>query len=141
MNTLRNSGYKLVRVKENKGSTTTLQFMIEHNNFKTVAISDCVKVSKILSTLLENSYIINSYNIEVSSTGIERPLIEYSDFIRYIGSKISLEVEENICNKIKFIGKLIKCEDEKIEITQHKSNAGIIFDFKNIKNANLVYEF
>ncbi len=141
MDKLKSSGYRLVRVKENKGTPSTLQFMIEHNDFNTVAIADCVKVSKVLSSLLEDSYIINSYNIEVSSTGIERPLIEYSDFSRYIGSKISLELEENVCNKIKFIGKLIKCENGKIKITHHKSNQGVIFDFKDIKNANLVYEF
>ena len=85
---LRDSGYRLIRVKEYRGSSNTLQFMIEHNNMKNVQISDCVKISKVLTKLLDNSSIESNFNIEVSSPGIERPLIEYSDFIRFKGSKI-----------------------------------------------------
>ena len=59
--------------------------MIEHNNMKNVEISDCVKISKVLTNLLDNSFIGSNFNIEVSSPGVERPLIEYSDFIRFKG--------------------------------------------------------
>ena len=73
--TLKNNGYRLIRLREYKGSSNTLQFMIEHNNMKNVEISDCVKISKLLTNLLDKNPIGSNFNIEVSSPGVERPLI------------------------------------------------------------------
>ena len=141
LETLKNNGYRLIRLREYKGSNNTLQFMIEHNNMKNVEISDCVKISKLLTNLLDNRSIGSSFNIEVSSPGVERPLIEYSDFIRFKGSKIRVLLKKEIKDKNKYVGKLINCENEKMELLIEKKGSNITFDFKNIKDANLVYEF
>ena len=108
---------------------------------KNVEISDCVKISKLLTNLLDNKPIGSNFNIEVSSPGVERPLIEYSDFIRFKGSKIRVLLKKEIKDKNKYVGKLINCENEKMELLIEKKGSNITFDFKNIKDANLVYEF
>ena len=138
---LRDNGYRLIRVKEYRGSSNTLQFMIEHNNMKNVQISDCVKISKVLTKLLDNSSIESNFNIEVSSPGIERPLIEYSDFIRFKGSKIRVVLNNEIKAHNYYVGELINCENGEIELINEKTQSNIILNFKNIKDANLVFEF
>ena len=138
---LRYNGYRLIRVKEYRGSSNTLQFMIEHNNMENVQISDCVKISKVLTKLLDNSSIESNFNIEVKSPGIERPLIEYSDFIRFKGSKIRVALNNEIKAQNCYVGELINCENGEIELINEKTQSNIILNFKNIKDANLVFEF
>ena len=141
INSMKNVGYRLLRVKEFEGSTKTLQFMIEKNNLEAIAISDCTKISKLLINLLENNLKNNNYYIEVSSPGVERPLIEYRDFIRFTGNKVKIELVKEIKNKNNYLGIIKKCEEGKIELIQEKTNMKIVFDFNIIKNANLVFEF
>jgi len=136
-----NIGYRLIRVKKYEASTNTLQFMIERKNFEAITIKDCTKISKLLSELLEKNLKNDNYNIEVSSGGIERPLIEYKDFIRFIGRKIKIELKKTNRDKVKYLGILKKCEEGQIELIQDKTNKNIIFDFNLIKSANLVLEF
>lgn len=141
VNSIKNFGYRLIRVKEFKGSIKTLQFMIEKKNLETITISDCTKISKILTDLLEKNLQNNNFYIEVSSPGLERPLIEYSDFIRFTGSKIKIELKEEIKNRVNYLGIIKKCEEGKIQLIQDQTNIKIVFDFNIIKNANLVFEF
>ncbi len=141
INSMKNVGFRLLRVKESGGSTKTLQFMIEKNNFESITISDCTKISKLLTDLLEKNLRNNNYYIEVSSPGIERPLIEYSDFIRFIGNKVKVELIKEVKNKNNYLGIIKKCEEGRIELIQEKTKMGIVFDFNIIKNANLVFEF
>ena len=65
INLMKNVGYRLLRVKESNGSIKTLQFMIEKNNFEAITISDCTKISKLLTDLLEKNLRNNNYYIEV----------------------------------------------------------------------------
>lgn len=83
-------GYSIVRTKLFKaGKHTTLQLMIEHADGCSVNLSDCEKVSREVSILLDVlDPIKGKYNLEVSSAGLDRPLTKISDYKRFIGNSI-----------------------------------------------------
>ena len=84
---INNLDLRVVRIRMIEGSTKTLQFMIEGADLSDITIKQCTKVSRLISEVLdEKDYIHGDYSLEVSSPGIERPLIEYTDFKRFVGS-------------------------------------------------------
>ena len=72
-------GYNLIRVK--MIGSKKLQIMAERFSDKSLDINDCVKISKFISVLLEKESSVNfDFALEVSSPGINRPLIEINDY-------------------------------------------------------------
>jgi len=133
-------GYRLIRIKIHSYSPDTIQFMIERNDLKNITIADCAKVNKQLFNLLDKNSFLQKYTIEVSSPGIDRPLIEYKDFVRFIGRKIKIELNLKIKDEKNYIGIISKCYDENIQLIEDKTNKNLIFNLTEIKYANLVDE-
>ena len=78
-------GYRLVRIKISAGPPATLQVMAERPD-GTMSIDDCEAVSKALSPVLDlDDPITGEYRLEVSSPGIDRPLVRQSDCLRALG--------------------------------------------------------
>ena len=85
-------GYRLVRVKISTGSPPILQIMAERPD-GTMGIDDCESVSKALSPVLDlDDPITGAYRLEVSSPGIDRPLVRRSDLDRARGHEVRLEL-------------------------------------------------
>lgn len=83
-------GYSVIRTKLFKtGKHTTLQLMIEHTNGNSVNLEDCEKASREVSVLLDVlDPIRGTYSLEISSAGLDRPLIEVEDYKRFSGSNV-----------------------------------------------------
>ena len=83
-------GYELVKVTLfHHGTNKVLQIMIERSDGNSVNIDDCQRISKALSLKLDVMDIIaGKYNLEVSSAGIDRPLVKPKDFIRFCHSNV-----------------------------------------------------
>ena len=83
-------GFEIVRVKFlGSGSKRTLQIMVERSDGNLVNIKDCEEVSRAVSVCLDvMDPISGHYNLEISSTGIDRPLVKPSDFIKFQGKSI-----------------------------------------------------
>src|SRR5439155_26546967 len=82
-------GFRLVRVKM---SGSTLQIMAERPD-GTFSIDDCEQVSRAISPLLDVADVIASrYHLEVSSPGIDRPLVRASDFEAWAGHEAKVEM-------------------------------------------------
>lgn len=95
-------------VKE--GANWYLRVFIDKDNG--VDIEDCVNMSHALDAPLdEGDFIEQSYNLQVSSAGIERDLVRDEHFIRYIGEKIMLKLPKAIDGQKEFHGILEKYED------------------------------
>ena len=78
-------GYRLVRVRISGAAGCTVQIMAERPD-GTMAIEDCEAASRALSPVLDVADPIESaYRLEISSPGIDRPLVRRSDFERYAG--------------------------------------------------------
>src|SRR5499426_2063516 len=85
-------GLRLVRVKISGLSGCTVQIMAERPD-GTMTIEDCEALSRALSPVLDVADPIErAYRLEISSPGIDRPLVRRSDFERYAGSAIKVEM-------------------------------------------------
>jgi ribosome maturation factor RimP len=104
-------GYALVRVKVTPENGTTLQIMAEDKSGR-FAISDCERLSKELSPVLDvEDPIEREYHLEVSSPGIDRPLVRARDFKAHIGHEAKIELADMIEGRKRFRG-IIKAADE-----------------------------
>ena len=128
-------GYNLIRVK--MIGSKNLQIMAERFSDKCLDINDCVKISKFISVLLENESSVNfDFALEVSSPGINRPLIKIDDYRNHLGSYVDIKLKKIINKKRKISGKIINLQDEEaIELKQNKQI--FLIPFNIISECNL----
>lgn len=136
-------GYEVVRIRfgERGGSDMVLQIMIENKNESIVTIKDCEKASVNISAILDVEDIISSsYNLEVSSPGIDRPLTRLKDFSNSLGKKIKIELFEQIEGRKRFSGSVDKVEESNIFFKLDDQDEIISIKFGDMKKAKLVLE-
>ena len=103
-------GYRLVRVKISGLDGCTVQIMTERPN-GSMAVADCEAVSRALSPVLDVADPIDrSYRLEVSSPGMDRPLVRRSDFERFAGHQVKVELAIVIDGRRRFRGLLLGLE-------------------------------
>jgi ribosome maturation factor RimP len=99
-------GYRLVRVRISAFAGCTVQIMAERPD-GTMTIEDCEVASRALSPVLDVADPIDSaYRLEISSPGIDRPLVRRSDFDRYAGQVAQVEMNAPIDGRRRFRGEL-----------------------------------
>lgn len=112
---LADEGIELVDV-EYQVDTQTLKLLIHKPNG--ISIEDCQQVSRIANPILNvHDVIPSTYNLEVASPGLNRPLITEADFRRSLGEKVEVEVSTSTENSSQFNGTLNRISDEKIFLT------------------------
>src|SRR5262245_37817440 len=85
-------GYRLVRVKVSGLDGCTVQIMAERPD-GTMTVEDCEEVSRALSPVLDVADPVDrAYRLEISSPGLDRPLVRRSDFVRFAGHQLKLEM-------------------------------------------------
>lgn len=105
-----------------------------------ITLDDCTQVSRELSVLLDvNEIIEGSYNLEVSSPGLRRPLRKESDFERFAGKKVKIKTHETIEDRKNFIGNLMGIEEKVVSVDVDGKLYSLPFD--SIKKANLELDF
>ena len=132
---LNSLGYELVRVKQI--SKDVMQILLDSE--KGVDISDCTKSTKLIRNILHVAE-IGDYNLEVSSPGLDRPLIKPEHFKRFIGSEIKLSTNMLVDGQKKFVGKLTDFDSETYKITITCGENVINIDFKQMQSTNLYYK-
>ena len=121
---LSGSGFRLVRVAVSGREGKTLQIMAERPD-GTLTIADCEAISKEISPLLDvHDPISGSYHLEVSSPGIDRPLVRPSDFEVWSGYEAKIEVKQPIDGRKRFRGMLEGFEDGEVRIEVDLGEAG-----------------
>jgi ribosome maturation factor RimP len=114
-------GYALVRVKVTAENGCTLQIMAEDQSGR-FTIDDCERLSKDISPILDvEDPIDREYHLEVSSPGIDRPLVRARDFQRYIGHEARVELADMVEGRKRFRG-IIKAADD-VSVTIHLPDA------------------
>jgi ribosome maturation factor RimP len=104
---LEDLGYRLVRVRISGLSGCTVQIMAERPD-GTMLIEDCEKASRALSPVLDIADPVDgAYRLEISSPGIDRPLVRHSDFERYAGHPVKVEMAVAIDGRRRFRGILL----------------------------------
>jgi len=119
-------GYRVVRVRLSGGrDQATLQVMVESKaSHDARALDDggitadhCAEISRTVSALLDvEDPIAGPYNLEVSSPGIDRPLVEAADFERFAGFDARVESRDMIDGRKRFKGKLLGIDDGDVRI-------------------------
>ena len=110
-------GYALVRVKVSNENGCTLQIMAEDATGR-FSINDCERLSKDLSPALDvEDPIDREYHLEVSSPGIDRPLVRARDFTRYVGHEAKLELSEMLEGRKRFRGLIKAADAESVTVT------------------------
>lgn len=109
-------GFELVAVElQGAGGSSLLRLYIDGD--KGVTIDDCALVSRQVSALLDvEDPITGDYTLEVSSPGIDRPLVEKAHFEKAIGERITVRSNEHILGRRRFTGKLLGLSAETISI-------------------------
>jgi ribosome maturation factor RimP len=117
-------GFRLVRVRVSGLSGCTVQIMAERPD-GTMTIEDCEAVSRALSPVLDIADPIErAYRLEISSPGMDRPLVRRSDFDRGAGSAVRIEMAVARDGRRRFRGLLIGTEGEAARIRRDDTAPG-----------------
>jgi len=117
-------GFRLVRVKISGLSGCTVQIMAERPD-GTMTIDDCETVSRALSPVLDVADPIDrAYRLEISSPGLDRPLVRRSDFERHAGSTIKVEMAVAVEGRRRFRGALVGTEGEAARLRRDNAAPG-----------------
>jgi ribosome maturation factor RimP len=104
-------GFRLVRVRISGSAGCTVQIMAERPD-GSMTIEDCEAVSRALSPVLDVADPIDrAYRLEISSPGLDRPLVRRSDFERYAGSDVRIEMAVPVDGRRRFRGLLLGTKD------------------------------
>ena len=139
---LQQLGYRLVRIKISGEAGCTVQIMAERPD-GTMLIDDCEAVSRALSPVLDIADPIDrAYRLEISSPGIDRPLVRRSDFERYSGHLVKIEMAVAHQGRKRFRGLLAGVEGDKVRIRRDDAPAGeeadVVLTMEDIGEARLV---
>lgn len=105
-------GYQLVRVRLSSQNGATLQIMAERTD-GTMTVEDCEAISTAISPVLDvEDPIDKQYHLEVSSPGIDRPMVRKSDFSRWAGHLVKVETSVLVDGRKRFRGKITGTDDE-----------------------------
>ena len=109
-------GFRLVRVVVSGRSGVTVQIMAERPE-GTITVEECAEISRRLSPVLDvHDPIRGQYTLEVSSPGIDRPLVRPSDFEAWAGYEAKVEMKEPISGRKRFRGVLEGIEGGEVRI-------------------------
>jgi ribosome maturation factor RimP len=121
---LRTIGFRLVRVRLISQNGLTLQIMAERDD-GTMTVEDCEEVSRALSPVLDvEDPLDKAYHLEISSPGIDRPLVRKSDFAAGIGHLVKIETSIMVDNRKRFRGKIAEVSDDAVLIEREQPAEG-----------------
>jgi ribosome maturation factor RimP len=135
-------GYRLVRVHVSGSDGCTVQVMAERPD-GSMTIDDCEVASRALSPVLEEFDPIDSaYRLEMSSPGIDRPLVRKSDFERYANNVVKIDMAIAAHGRKRFRGMLLGVEDNMARVQRDDAKPGeeanVLLRIEDIAEAKLV---
>jgi ribosome maturation factor RimP len=138
----RAAGFRLVRVRLSGQNGLTLQIMAERPD-GTMTVQDCEELSRTVSPALDvEDPIEKAYNLEVSSPGIDRPLVRKSDFETARGHLAKIETAVMVAERKRFRGRITEVGDEGVTIASDKASYGedpvVTIPFDALSEARLV---
>jgi ribosome maturation factor RimP len=135
-------GYRLVRVKVSGLDGCTVQIMAERPD-GTMTVEDCEAVSRALSPVLDVANPIDrAYRLEVSSPGMDRPLVRRSDFERFAGHHLKVEMAVPSDGRRRFRGLLLGLDGKAARIRRDDAAPGeateVLLPIEEMAEAKLV---
>lgn len=135
--TIEGLGYALVRVQVQGRQRMRVQVMAEPKDDRPMDVEDCATLSRAISAVLDvEDPITGAYTLEVSSPGLDRPLVNLADFERFAGLEARIDVEKPVDGRKKFQGVLRGTDQERVLIEVDK--AVMALAYAEIVRAKLV---
>lgn len=132
------AGFELVRIRITGKETLTLQIMAERPD-RTMSAEDCARLSRALSPILEEADpIAGAYRLEVSSPGIDRPLVRLKDYHDWQGYEAKIEIDRPIEGRKKFNGVLAGIDGDSVCLDVEGEEETALIPFAFIQSAKLV---
>lgn len=118
-------GFRLVRVHISGATERIVQIMAERPD-GSMTVNDCEMISKGLSPVIDVADPLSGkYRLEISSPGIDRPLVRPSDFEDWAGHEAKIELKEPVDGRKRFKGVLEGFEDGEVRIAAEAGSLGI----------------
>ncbi|MDH3228662.1 MAG: ribosome maturation factor RimP [Alphaproteobacteria bacterium] len=134
---LTDMGFTLVRVHLSGGARPTLQIMAERSDESGMTVDDCAGISHTVSAILDvEDPISGAYTLEVSSPGIDRPLVRRRDFERFAGFEAKIEMRGEIDGRRRFRGRLAGMDGNAVRLTT--KGGDVILPLDDIDRARLL---
>ena len=135
-------GYRLVRVKVSAAEGSTVQIMAERPD-GSMTVEGCETISRALSLVLDVADLIESaYRLEISSPGIDRPLVRVSDFRRALAHEARIEMEIPVAGRKRFRGHLAGIEGAAARLRRDDAGEGeeaeVLLPIEEMSEAKLV---
>ena len=135
---LKDMGYEVVRVVLNGTETKVLQVMAERSDRIDMTVDDCADISRTISALLDVSDPFPfRYTLEVSSPGLDRPLLKPADYARFAGDEAKIELNHEINGRKRFKCRL-KGLTDKQEVLFDFEGKEMSVPFSDIAKAKLI---
>lgn len=130
-------GYAVVRVRLTGARRKTLQVMVERTDEASMTVDDCAEISRTVSAILDvEDPIRDGYTLEVSSPGIDRPLVKPRDFERFAGHEAKIELSTPLDGRRRFKGRLLGGDDRAVRLAGDEGEIELPFEL--IDRAKLV---
>jgi ribosome maturation factor RimP len=131
-------GYELVRVQVQGGARrATLQIMAERRDRMAMLVEDCAQLSRAISALLDEADpIAGEYTLEVSSPGIDRPLMKPADYERFLGHEAKIEMTAAVDGRKRFQGILAMLDGD--AVVMDCDGATVTLPLAQVKSAKLI---
>jgi ribosome maturation factor RimP len=135
-------GFRLVRVRVSGAEGCTVQIMAERPD-GSMNVDDCEEVSRALSPVLDVADPIDrAYRLEISSPGIDRPLVRKTDFERYAGYLARIEMNMPVNGRKRFRGQLAGTEGEAARLVRDDAaegeDANVLLPIEDMSEAKLL---
>jgi ribosome maturation factor RimP len=135
---LEGMGFRLVRVSYGGGGRPVLQIMAEPADGSPMSVEHCAEISRVVSAILDvEDPIPSAYMLEVTSPGIDRPLVSRDDYRRFAGFEAKLELNRAVDGRKRFRGKIeaVDAEDH-VPVTEEAGR--FLLPFSDIIKAKLM---
>jgi ribosome maturation factor RimP len=137
--TVEGLGYSLVRVQVSGRQRLRVQIMAERADDQPMMVDDCAHLSRALSAVLDVEDPIHAaYTLEISSPGIDRPLVRLADFDRFIGREAQVELVRPIDGRRRFRGRLAGTRGDRVLLALDGTDAELEVAHADIQRAKLV---
>lgn len=119
------NGFELVRVMLTGGDRPTLQIMADRTDETPITVDDCADISRVVSAILDvEDPVKGAYTLEVSSPGIDRPLVRRKDFERFAGFEAKVETAAPVDGRRRFRGRLLGVEGDDVRLALDTGEGG-----------------
>ena len=135
--TIEAMGFDIVRVLVTTGQHATLQIMAEPSDGRLMVVDDCADISRAVSAIMDvEDPIPDAYTLEVSSPGLDRPLVRLRDFERFAGFEAKIELFKLTDGRRRFKSRIVGVEENVVVVDVEGEQ--IRLDHSDIAKAKLI---